>query len=96
MKLRLLERDDAIPMHDLSVANVLPMRFEDMTLEDGYAFIEVAKHNQEKDLRLAICDSNEDYLGTVSLKNINQKTVIQNMQLQYPEELGKGIAHFAT
>ena len=101
MKLRLLERDDAFPMlewmHDTDVVSVLPTSFEKMTIEDCFAFIETAKISQEKDLHLAICDSNEDYLGTVSLKNINKKNVNAEYAITLSRRaIGTGAARFAT
>lgn len=101
MKLRLLKKEDAIPMlewmHDISVVSVLPTHFEEMTIEDCYAFIEAAKSNQDKNLHLAICDDEDEYLGTVSLKNIN----LENSNAEYAitiskNAMGQGVSHFAT
>ncbi|MDD3415404.1 MAG: GNAT family protein [Lachnospiraceae bacterium] len=101
MKLKLLKREDAIPMlewmHDTSVVSVLPTHFEEMTIEDCYAFIEAAKSNQDKNLHLAICNDEDEYLGTVSLKNINPKDSNAEFAITISKKaMGQGVSGFAT
>lgn len=74
MKLRRLEQKDA-PfmlewMHDLFVVKYLQSDFMHKTIEDCYSFIEAAQ-DITKNMHLAITDENDEYMGTVSLKNIN-------------------------
>lgn len=73
MKLRKLEQKDA-PfmlewMHDESVVEYLQADFAHKTLEDCRSFIEAAQ-DTTKNMHLAITDDNDEYMGTVSLKNI--------------------------
>ncbi len=75
MRLRDLELKDAPLMlewmHDESVVEKLRGRFKDKSLEDCEAFIEVSK-NKIQDIHLAIVTDEDEYMGTVSLKNINR------------------------
>ncbi len=74
MKLRLLQEKDAPLMlewmHDEELVKDLHKNFATMTIDNCIAFIKnssVSKNN----LHLAISDDNDEYLGTVSLKEID-------------------------
>lgn len=73
MKLRKLQLKDAPLMlewmHDQSVIEYMQADFASKTLEDCVDFINASK-DSSRDLHLAIVDENDDYMGTVSLKNI--------------------------
>jgi len=74
MRLRSLELKDANLMlewmHDDSVVHHLQSNFIEKTIDDCIAFINSAGVT-EKNLHLAIVDDNDEYMGTVSLKNIS-------------------------
>lgn len=77
MKLRRLEKKDASFMlewmHDTNVTVGFQKNFGQKTLADCEEFIEAAQ-NSENDLHLAAVDDNDEYMGTVSLKNIRNKS----------------------
>ena len=57
-------------MHDDFVVRDMKTDFASKTLEDCITFVNVAQVSSEN-LHLAIVDNNDDYMGTVSLKNID-------------------------
>ena len=73
MELRKLADKDALFMlewmHDVEVIKYMRTDFLDKSLEDCKKFIAAAQDSSHS-LHLAIVDKNDDYLGTVSLKNI--------------------------
>jgi len=75
MKLRTLKLEDAPLMlewmHDESVVGKLKGNFKDKTLADAEAFIEAAQ-NKTRDIHLAIATDEDEYMGTVSLKSIDE------------------------
>ena len=75
MKLRDLKLKDAPLMlewmHDKSVVEKLRGNFAEKTIEDCEAFIKAAE-KKEKDIHLAIVSDEDEYMGTVSLKNIDR------------------------
>ncbi len=77
MKLRKLEGKDAKFMlewmHDDFVVHDLRTNFADFTLNDCMNFISLAQDTSDN-LHLAIVDDNDEYMGTVSLKNIRDKS----------------------
>lgn len=77
MNLRRLEQKDAPLMlewmHDPSVVKNLQSHFAAKTLDDCKAFIQAAEDENEN-LHLAITDDNDEYMGTISLKNIHDGT----------------------
>ncbi len=100
MKLRNIEEKDAIYMlewmHDNNVNEFFSVNFKEKTLEDALEFIENSNHNTNE-LNLAIVDNNDEYLGTISLKNIDYK----NKNAEYAISIrtcamGKGISKDAT
>ena len=73
MRLRKLNDKDAPLMlewmHDPDVVSKMQTNFQSKTLEDCLAFIEIA--NEDKtNLHLAIVNDEDEYMGTVSLKHI--------------------------
>lgn len=75
MRLRNLEIKDA-PfmlewMHDENVVEKLRGNFKEKTLVDAESFI-IASENKENDIHLAIVSDEDEYMGTVSLKNIER------------------------
>ncbi|MCI9336569.1 MAG: GNAT family N-acetyltransferase [Lachnospiraceae bacterium] len=73
MKLRKLERKDA-PfmlewMHDSAVVENLQTNFAYKSIRDCEAFINVSRIDKEN-IHLAIADSKDEYMGTVSLKHV--------------------------
>lgn len=60
-------------MHSESVTKYLKNDFATKKLEDSILFIE-SSWNNHKDLHLAIVNEIDEYLGTVSLKNIKNET----------------------
>ena len=98
--LRKLELSDAKEMlkwmHDESVVGLLPTHFNEMTIEDCGKFIKKSWEDQ-KNIHFAVTDEEDKYLGTISLKNIDEK----NLTAKYAVVLGKsaigrGIAKKAT
>ena len=75
MKLRSLELKDAPLMlewmHDDSVVNKLRGNFRDKTIKDCEVFIENSIQ-MDSDIHLAIVSDEDEYMGTVSLKNIDR------------------------
>lgn len=75
MKLRNLELKDAPLMlewmHDKDVVEKLRGKFLEKNLDDCENFIR-ASQNKEKDIHLAITTDEDEYMGTVSLKNIDR------------------------
>ena len=77
MLLRKLEERDAPLMlewmHDDSVVHDLRTNFAEKTIADCKVFIEESQDDTEN-MHLAIVDDNDEYMGTVSLKHIKNKT----------------------
>lgn len=75
MKLRDLELKDAPHMlewmHDDNVIAKMRGNFKDKTLKDCEAFIKTSE-NKENNIHLAIVSDEDEYMGTVSLKNIDR------------------------
>lgn len=74
MRLRKLEIKDAPYMlewmHDSDVIRYMKKDFSAMTIEDCASFIKSCGDEHEN-IHRAIVNDNDEYLGTVSLKNIN-------------------------
>lgn len=75
MKLRKLRKDDAEFMlewmHNADVTTFMQTDFLSKTINDCYDFIEQSQ-NDKRNLHLAIVDEKDVYMGTVSLKSINE------------------------
>ncbi|MBE5936540.1 MAG: GNAT family N-acetyltransferase [Lachnospiraceae bacterium] len=100
MQLRKLEKKDAEFMlewmHDPNVYNCLGKDFNSMTIDNCIAFIEGTKEN-DSSYHLAITDDCDEYMGTISLKEIDR----ENKRAEYAiacrtKAMGKGFASFAT
>lgn len=74
MYLRDLEAKDAPLMlewmQDASVVEKLRGNFKEKTIEDCLTFI-IASKDKRNNIHLAICSDEDEYMGTVSLKNID-------------------------
>lgn len=74
MKLRNLELKDAPLMlewmHDKVVTENLREKFSDYSIENAEQFIKVSLEKNEN-IHLAICSDEDEYMGTVSLKNVD-------------------------
>lgn len=77
MHLRRLERKDAPLMlewmHDRDVIKDLNTDFASKTIDDCIAFIE-SSINDKENLHLSITDEADEYMGTVSLKHIEDQS----------------------
>lgn len=99
LKLRKLEEKDAPLMlewmHDSSVTAYLAKDFSSMTIENCKDFIESAQgitHNAH----FAVVDDNDEYMGTVSLKNIELSSAEAEFAITMRKfAQGKGFARFA-
>ncbi|NME83742.1 GNAT family N-acetyltransferase [Clostridium sp. SM-530-WT-3G] len=82
-------------MHDKDVVENLKKDFHNMTIAECENFIK--KNSMRKlftdEIHLAIVDSNDEYLGTVSLKEINTKLKNAEFGITVRKKaMGKGIA----
>ena len=95
MKLRNLENKDAPLMlswmHDERVVGNLRGNFASKTLEDCEAFIESAI--TESNIHLAIVSDTDEYMGTVSLKNIEDGSAEFAITIRY-EAMRRGYSWF--
>jgi diamine N-acetyltransferase len=96
MKLRNLETRDANKMlewmHDISVVEKLHTDFSSKTIDDCYGFIR--NSISETDIHLAISDDNDEYIGTVSLKHIYDRTAEFAITI-CKDAMGKGVSIWA-
>lgn len=96
MHLRKLEPKDAPLMlewmHEPSVVEDLHTDFGEKTLEDCIAFINESEGNDR--IHLAIVDDSDEYLGTVSLKNIDSSSAEFAIIIRKCA-MGKGISIYA-
>lgn len=76
MILRDLEQKDAEFMlewmHDKNVYSQLGKDFSSMTIDNCRKFIESANKDKESGRHYAIIDENDEYMGTISMKNIDR------------------------
>lgn len=97
MKLRRLEAKDAPLMlewmHDEDVVRNMRRNFGSMTIDDCLRFIENS-NDSAKDLHMAVTDDNDEYMGTVSLKNIHDGTAEFGITVRSCA-MGKGISAYA-
>lgn len=100
MKLRYLKEKDVLLMiewmKDPSLTCFFSFNFNDITIDKALDFINKSKEDGNN-RHYAIVDEKDEYLGTISLKNIDNK----NRSAEYAISLrkcaiGKGIARFAT
>ena len=98
MYLRDLNIKDAPLMHewmqDNDVVNFLRGNFKEKTIEDCFKFIEDSK-NKENNINLAICSDEDEYMGTVSLKNIDRKEQSAEFAITIRKSaMGKGFSWY--
>lgn len=97
MKLRKLEMKDAPLMlewmHDKSVVKDLRTEFTNKTLSDCVDFIKRSL-NDTNNVHLAIVDDADEYMGTVSLKNIEDYKAEFGITVRACA-MGKGFSHYA-
>lgn len=99
MHLRKLLRKDADRMlawmHTPDIVEHMEVNFGKLQLEDCYTFIEKAQ-DTTRNLHLAIADDADQYMGTVSLKNIDTVLLRAEFAIALCEDaLGKGYAGYA-
>lgn len=96
MLLRRLELKDASLMlawmHDQSVVEKLKTNFASKTLSDCEAFIK-ASWDDKKNINLAIVSDTDEYMGTVSLKHIENGTAEFAITVR-AEAMGKGYSWY--
>ena len=97
MRIRELEIKDAPYMlewmHDETVVKDLKTEFLSKTLSDCENFIRESRDTMES-IHWAIVDENDEYMGTVSLKNIDGDTAEFGIAIR-KKAMGKGYAHYA-
>ena len=96
MYLRKLELKDA-PfmlewMHDGNVIGNLRTDFASKTIQDAEGFIEWSS-NDKKNLNLAIASDEDEYMGTVSLKHIDNESAEFAITVRQ-KAMGKGYAKY--
>ena len=101
MHIRSLKEKDADQMiewmHDENVVRSLGKDFKNMTKSNCLEFIRNSLSNNEKEYNFAICDSDDIYMGTVSLKNVNLKHRNAEYAIAISSKaMGKGVSSFAT
>lgn len=96
MYLRKLELKDAplmlAWMHDKSVTQDLRTDFSSKTLQDAENFIK-SSWSSASDIHLAIASDTDEYMGTVSLKHIEDETAEFGITVR-SESMGKGYSWF--
>lgn len=100
MQLRKLKSKDAHYMlewmHDEDVTKFMKADFMKMSLQDCEKFI-VAAQTDRQNIHYAVCDEKDEYLGTISLKNIS----LHDRNAEYAiifrkKAIGTGVAMEAT
>lgn len=99
MYLRKLEVKDASLMlewmHDKNVVKNLRTNFAEKTIDDCVSFIEESR-NDERCINLAIVSDEDEYMGTVSLKNINRVSSDAEFAITVRRcAMGKGYSQYA-
>ena len=79
-------------MHDPDVVKYMRRDFTSKTIEDCLQFIQAA-NNSEEDLHCAIVNDEDEYMGTVSLKHIEDGTAEFGITVRSCA-MGKGYAQF--
>lgn len=98
MYLRVLEEKDAPLMlewmHDEFVVEKLKGNFREKTIDDCIDFIRASK-NMVDGVHLAICSDEDDYMGTVSLINIDRTTQSAEIKIVVRNcSMGRGYSWF--
>ena len=96
MHLRRLELKDAAPMlewmHDCSVTQYMRGNFSAKTYQDAESFI-ISSWTDKDNIHLAIATDADGYMGTVSLKNIENKSAEFAITVR-ADAMGHGYAWF--
>lgn len=96
MRLRKLEIKDAPLMlewmHDNRVVEYLRADFLSKTIQDAESFIKNS-HDDSTNIHLAIVSDEDEYMGTVSLKNIENQSAEFGITVRY-EAMGHGYSWF--
>lgn len=100
MRLRELDIKDAEFMyewmHDKDVIYWMLADFSKMTIDDCKQFIIKAK-DDKANLHYAVCDDNNEYLGTISLKNISERDKSAEYAIIFRKKaIGTGVSMWAT
>lgn len=100
MKLRELELKDAPLMlewmHDESLVEFLQANFKEKQLSDCEAFINSCKEDEDNK-NWAICNDEDEYLGTISLKHIDKKNGNAEYAISMRKcALGTGASRFGS
>lgn len=97
---RLKEKDAELMlewMHDQDVIENMAADFMHMTIEDCLQFIKNSNEDENITLNRAICTEQDEYLGTVSLKNIsNIDNNAEYAIILRTSAMGSGAAKVAT
>ena len=81
-------------MHDESVVEKLRGNFSAKTLEDCNLFIK-ASEKKENDIHLAIVNDEDEYMGTVSLKNIDRQNASAEFAITVRKKaMGRGYSWY--
>lgn len=99
MRLRNLELKDAPYMlewmHDETVVENLKTDFVDKSLADCEAFIQNSE-NKKNNIHMAIVSDNDEYMGTVSLKEIDRRTKSAEFAITVRKcAMGRGYSWYA-
>lgn len=97
MRLRELKEKDVsgmyLWMHYEETKDIFEKDFNKYTKEDILNFI---KKQEVNDVNYACVDDNDNYLGTISLKNIDKKNLNAELAISFIQDAqGTGAAHFA-
>lgn len=100
MRLRNLESKDASLMlewmHDDDVTHDLRTNFSALTIEHCHKFIQESQ-DKSKNAHYAIVSDEDEYMGTVSLKNINTDTLCAEFAITVRRAaMGRGYSWFGT
>lgn len=81
-------------MHDPNVIiGLTASKFQTSTLDSAIHFIDNS-YNDSINIHMAICDSNDEYQGTVSLKNIDTDVRAEFAIVLRSQSMGKGFSQF--
>ena len=96
MKLRELQKKDAPLMlewmHDKDVTENLQANFASKTIKDCEAFIKSSLDDRDN-IHMAVVDESDEYMGTVSLKNIKDGTAEFAISMR-TKSMGKGYSKY--
>lgn len=99
MRLRTLQLEDAPYMlewmHDIDVVKYMGTNFSKKTIEDCRKFI-LSSQNSDIDCNLAVTNDQDEYMGTVSLKHINEEEKSAEFAITIRKcAMGQGFSSYA-